>query len=40
MLTDSIEKSAETYSRKMICESCGEEFSCGVESRQLLVFCG
>ncbi len=29
MLTDSIEKSAETIPAKMICESCGKEFSCG-----------
>jgi len=29
MLTDSIEKSAEIISEKKICESCGEEFSCG-----------
>jgi hypothetical protein len=30
MLTESIEKAAETIPQKMICESCGEEFSCGV----------
>lgn len=31
MLTDSTEKIAETVPEKKICESCGEEFSCGAK---------
>ena len=31
MLTESTQKSAETIPEKKICESCGEEFSCGAQ---------
>ncbi|MDQ3322613.1 MAG: cysteine-rich CWC family protein [Acidobacteriota bacterium] len=31
MAEDSIEKIAEKVSERMICESCGKEFSCGAK---------